>query len=225
MLAQTSETTTPSPSVATTGLPTIQITSVQDGQQVPPGELTIEGISSDNEDSDCNVYADTNDITPMQNVTAAGDSGEANDFSKWIFSYTQAYQLIKQGGNELTAKISCIEEGESNLNSSPDGSAPGDTTAIGTPVSEWHTVNVTGITGAPPVAVTTSEDSGDTETESEDGSDGSDVIRWIRWIRWIEDGSDGSESEDGEDDGNGGNGGDDGFGGFEGFGGLDLPIP
>jgi hypothetical protein len=39
-----------------TGRPTIQITSPQDDQQVPPGELSIQGISSDNEDTDCKVF-------------------------------------------------------------------------------------------------------------------------------------------------------------------------
>ena len=37
-------------------------------------------------------------------LLAAGDSGEEDDFSKWIFSYSEAYQLIKQGGNELTSQ-------------------------------------------------------------------------------------------------------------------------
>jgi hypothetical protein len=53
--------------------PTISITSLEDGQEVPAGELTIEGISSDDEESNCQVYADVNDITPMQNATAAGN--------------------------------------------------------------------------------------------------------------------------------------------------------
>jgi len=79
IVAQTPET---SSSTTSTGLPTIQITSPQDGQQVPPGELSIQGISSDDEETDCQVYADVNDITPMRNVTSAGDSEEDNDFSK-----------------------------------------------------------------------------------------------------------------------------------------------
>ncbi|HZA62582.1 MAG TPA: hypothetical protein VE573_06895, partial [Nitrososphaeraceae archaeon] len=65
----------PSSPVNSTGRPTIQITSHQDDQRVTPGELLIQGISSDNEDTDCKVFADVNDNTPMQNVTAAGDSG------------------------------------------------------------------------------------------------------------------------------------------------------
>lgn len=88
-------------------LPTIQITSLQDGQQVPSGELTIEGISSDDEEKDCQVYADVNDVTPMGNVTTAGDSGEENDFFKESFTYVEDYQLIKEGSNELPVKISC----------------------------------------------------------------------------------------------------------------------
>ena len=46
--------------------PTIQISSHQDGSQVPVGELTIQGTSSDNQESNCQVYADVNDISPLQ---------------------------------------------------------------------------------------------------------------------------------------------------------------
>ena len=42
VVAQTPESL--SSSTSPTGLPTIQITSPQDGQQVPPGELSIQGI-------------------------------------------------------------------------------------------------------------------------------------------------------------------------------------
>lgn len=119
------------------GAPTIQITSHEDGQQVPTGELTIRGISSDENEKNCQVYADVNDNTPMQNVTAAGDTRDPDDFSKWSFIYTDQYQLIGEGENELTAKISCF--GLANSNSGP--------------LSEWYTVNVTGIQGTSEIVI------------------------------------------------------------------------
>jgi hypothetical protein len=127
-------------------LPTIQITSPEDDQQVPPGELTIQGISSDDEEIECQVFADVNDITPMRNVTAVGSSGQDNDFSKWTFTYTQSYQLIKPGENELTAKITCLNGGNSG-----DLFPAGNPVASNASLSEWHTINVTGSAGASPV--------------------------------------------------------------------------
>ncbi|MGI8831222.1 MAG: hypothetical protein ACR2IS_01145, partial [Nitrososphaeraceae archaeon] len=165
VVAQTSETLSSSPQA--TGLPTVQITSVEDGQQVPPGELTIQGISSDDEETDCQVYADVNDVTPMQNVTATGDSEEDNDFSQWTFTYSQDYQLIKLGANELTAKISCSDNGDFDLNPFPAAGAQ--TTSSSSPLSEWHTVNVTGVAGAPSAPLPLPL-AGNTEgTEEDDG--------------------------------------------------------
>ena len=80
--AQTLAPLSPSSNATDTGRPTIQITSLEDDQQVRPGELSIQGISSDDEDNDCKVFADVNDNTPMQNVTAAADSREEDDFTK-----------------------------------------------------------------------------------------------------------------------------------------------
>jgi hypothetical protein len=126
----------PSSTTNDTGRPSIQIISPEDDQKVPPGELTIQGISSDNGDTDCKVFADVNDNTPMRNVTPTGDTKEEDDFSKWTFTYTQDYQLIKEGENELTAKITClvreVVDGVVDMNSN------------GTSMSKWHTVNVTG---------------------------------------------------------------------------------
>lgn len=169
VVAQTSEPT--SRSTTATGLPTIQIIRPQDGQQVPPGAITIQGISSDDEETDCQVYADVNDITPMRNVTAAGPSGEEDDFSKWTFKYVHDYQLIKPGENELTAKISCYDDVESDLNPFP---ATVGTTSSGSPLSEWHTVNVTAVQGAayPPLSPSPSTTEGVSDEESEEESSG-----------------------------------------------------
>jgi hypothetical protein len=185
VVAQTSETLSSSPQA--TGLPTIQITTPQDGQQVPPGELSIQGISSDDEETDCQVYADVNDITPMRNVTAIGDSEEDNDFSKWTFTYTQDYQLIKQGENELTAKISCSDNGDFDFNPFPTGAQ---TTSSSSPLSEWHTVNVTAVQGAAAVP-SSSQSLSDTEEIDETDND---------------------DEESGEESSGGGGGGDDGGG-------------
>lgn len=119
----------PAPSIATPRPPsnipppTVEITSHEDGQQVQLGELTIGGVSSDNKDSNCWVYADVNDITPMRNVSGI----DFGDLSQWSFTYSEDYQLIREGSNELTAKISCFSPGNP------------------IPLSEWHTVNVTGV--------------------------------------------------------------------------------
>jgi hypothetical protein len=218
IVAQTPET---SSSPQATGLPTIQITSPQDGQQVPPGELSIQGISSDDEQTDCQVYADVNDITPMRNVTAAAASGEDKDFSKWTFTYTQDYQLIKLGENELTAKISCSDNGDFDLNPFPTTGARA--TSSSSPLSEWHTVNVTGVVGAPsaPLPLPLSEDtegseedsgeSNDDESNDNNNDDGSNENS-------NDNDDDNGNSDDEEDSGDGDGDGDNFFGGDSFFG-------
>jgi hypothetical protein len=114
-----------SPSGSNDTLPSIEITFPQNGQRISVGELTIKGTSSDDANSNCQVYADVNDMTPMQNATASGQGG-MNDYSNWTFTYTPEYQVIKDGANELTAKISCFD-------------------ASSTPVSKYNSVNITGL--------------------------------------------------------------------------------
>ena len=102
----------------------IKITSHEQGQEVPVGELTISGTSTDNATSDCIVYADVNNIKPFQKAIATGPGG-ANDYSTWTFTYTDKYHLITNGTNELTAKLSCV--------SSP------------TNLTKWNSVIVVGV--------------------------------------------------------------------------------
>jgi hypothetical protein len=85
----------------------IKITSPSTGQQVPTGELTISGTSTDNATTDCTVYADWNNTKPFQTATATGPAG-VNDYSRWTFTYTNNYHLITNGTNNLTSKLSCV---------------------------------------------------------------------------------------------------------------------
>lgn len=91
----------------------VKITYPEDGQTIPVGELTIYGTSTYNATiSDCTVYADWNDLQSMQKATPAGPNyskfgRDDNDYSRWIFTYTDKYHVIGEGTNELTAKLSC----------------------------------------------------------------------------------------------------------------------
>ena len=100
-LVQAQSTTTIAPKIG------VKITSLKANQTVPTGELTIHGTSSDTVATNCRVYADWNDLKPMQNVTATGPGGQS-DYSKWTFTYTRNYHLITEGTNELTSKIFCF---------------------------------------------------------------------------------------------------------------------
>src|SRR5215207_6475828 len=102
----------------------VKITSPVKGQKVPVGELVVSGTSTDNATTDCQVYVDVNDIKPMQNTTAAGVGGQ-NDYSNWTFTYTSKYHLISEGVNELTAKLSCINNPAN--------------------ITKYYSVNVTGV--------------------------------------------------------------------------------
>src|ERR671920_170894 len=102
----------------------LKITSHTTGQQVPAGELTISGISTDNATTDCTVYADWNNLKPFQTAVATGPGG-VNDYSTWSFTFTDKYHLITNGTNELTSKLSCI--------SNP------------TNLTKWYSVNVIGL--------------------------------------------------------------------------------
>ena len=104
---------------------TIKIESPPGNQQVPVGELTISGTSSDNSSSQCQVYLDWNNLKPYQLATPTGSNGSA-DFSKWSFTYTSKYHLIQTGVNDLTSKITCLVP------------------PAGPTVTKWYSINVTG---------------------------------------------------------------------------------
>jgi hypothetical protein len=114
----------------------VKITSPVVGQQVPIGELTITGTSTDDVTTDCQVYVDVNDQKPFQNATATGPGGES-DYSNWNYNYMGDYHLITEGTNELTAKLSCFDDSNS-------GTAN---------LTKWNSVNVTG--GATTTTTTT----------------------------------------------------------------------
>jgi hypothetical protein len=102
----------------------VKITSPATSQKVPVGQLIVLGTSTDNSTTDCQVYVDLNDIKPMQNTTAAGAGGQ-HDYSNWTFTYTSKYRLITEGVNELTAKLSCIDNPAN--------------------ITKYYSVNVTGV--------------------------------------------------------------------------------
>ena len=104
----------------------IKILSPKAGQTVNPGVLTVTGTSSDNVTTNCKVLVDLNDLKPYQNSLATGARG-ANDYSTWKFTYTSKYHLIQLGRNEITSKLTCIDNS-------------------GTSLAKWYSVNITGAT-------------------------------------------------------------------------------
>ena len=103
----------------------VKIISPSQGKLVPTGKLTISGISSDNQEKECVVFVDWNDLKPFQSVRAAGPGG-IDDYSEWIFTYDSSYHEIIEGENELTSKITCLDENK--------------------PLTKWNSINVTGST-------------------------------------------------------------------------------
>jgi hypothetical protein len=104
----------------------IKILSPKAGQTVNSGVLTVTGTSSDNVTTNCKVLVDLNNLKPYQNSVATGARG-ANDYSTWKFTYTSKYHLIQLGKNEITSKLTCIDNS-------------------GTSLAKWYSVNITGTT-------------------------------------------------------------------------------
>ena len=103
----------------------VNITSPERGKTVPINTtLTISGKSTDNPAADdCQVAVIVNSIKPYQSATANGSTGAPSDYSRWFFVLYSNYTSIKEGVNEITAKLSCLP---SNM-------------------TKWYSVNVTGV--------------------------------------------------------------------------------
>jgi hypothetical protein len=95
----------------------ITIGSPEKHQYVPIGPLTISGASSDDANTDCDVYVDWNDLKPFQkaksNITGTKDttltsSRLGDDYSNWTYTFTKGYHEIVNGTNEITAKLNCL---------------------------------------------------------------------------------------------------------------------
>ena len=102
----------------------VKILSPASGKEIPVGNLTIFGVSTDNEKSDCTVLVDWNNEKPFQKAKAAGPYGE-DDYSSWTFTYSSSYHSIENGLNDLTSKLECLENSKVT--------------------TKWHTINVTGV--------------------------------------------------------------------------------
>jgi hypothetical protein len=219
-------------------LPSIEITSHSSGQQVGVGPLTISGTSSDTPSTDCEVYADWNDNKPFGKAVAAGPGGP-DDYSKWTFTYGTGYHLIKNGTNNLTSKISCVDEpinstkwssinliGVDGLNST--GSLDSDSTinqaitsglpppppSIGLPLPTPDQAGVTS-TSLDPIVGEANEDDDESNEDDDGDSDDSNVENEDDRNEVDEEDNNGSEGEDSGDNENG-SGGDDGDDGDDG---------
>ena len=125
-------------------------------QEVPVGKLNISGSSTDTASDDCRVFVDVNDIKPFQNTTATGPGGQS-DYSNWTFTYTEKYNLITEGKNELTAKLTC--NGNDIINSNG-------TSNIANEKSKWYSINITGISVQAPIQKTQNQTQNQTQPSS-----------------------------------------------------------
>jgi hypothetical protein len=105
----------------------VTITSPTKGEQVTVGkDLVISGTSAGNTNAtsiNCQVSVTVNGIKPYRQATSTGPNG-AGDYSKWNFTVTSKYTVIKEGQNKIAAKYSCANS----------------------PRSYYNSVNVTGVT-------------------------------------------------------------------------------
>lgn len=125
-------------------------------QEVPVGKLNISGSSTDTASDECSVFVDVNDIKPFQNTTATGPGGQS-DYSNWTFTYTEKYNLITEGKNELTAKLTC--NGNDIINNNG-------TSNFANEKSKWYSINITGIAVQAPIEKTQNQTQNQTQPSS-----------------------------------------------------------
>lgn len=114
----------------------VKILSPLRGDSIPIGkDLTVSGQSTDNGISECNVSIIVNDVRPYQKALPGGKEGNG-DYSSWIFHLTNEYTPIKEGPNEITARLSCTPTIDSATNMN---------------ISKWYSINVTGFRQLPNV--------------------------------------------------------------------------
>src|ERR671914_783660 len=109
----------------------VNITSPERGKTIPVNNsLTVSGKSTDNPfDEICQVSVIVNSVRPYQPATANGSIGQTSDYSRWFFILSPNYTSIKEGINEITARLSCLPS-----------------TTTGNNLTKWYSVNVTGVT-------------------------------------------------------------------------------
>src|ERR671919_516745 len=112
----------------------VNITSPERGKTIPINTtLTVSGKSTDNPAADdCQVAVIVNNVKPYQPATANGSTGAPSDYSRWYFVLGSNYTSIKEGVNEITAKLTCLPA-----------------------ATKWYSVNVTGVASTQTRNITT----------------------------------------------------------------------
>ena len=126
----------------------VNITSPERGKTIPiNSNLTIIGKSTDNPAADdCQVAVIVNNVKPYQPATANGSTGAPSDYSRWFFILSSNYTSIKEGVNEITAKLTCLPA-----------------------ATKWYSVNVTGVASTQNITTTTMTSPSQSFTSDQEG--------------------------------------------------------
>jgi hypothetical protein len=108
-------------------LPKVEITSPKNWDSIHlSSELTIKGVSSDTDNTNCTILSSINNIQPFQNASATG-SQEEQDFSNWNSTFLNVTNLLRPGKNTINSLIVCLD------------------TKNDIPTSSSHLINITGL--------------------------------------------------------------------------------